>query len=153
MKTKEKQWLMVRANHNPSFWVLKAVSPEDYLYVSLEVSSDDKFSWFVDWRSCTVFPSGHTARGMKLVHMWATVVSSSKLMSSCPMLPYVALRKKNHFSSPWFWVRRVREKLETSVRRVAAKYWRSWEQFSFLFSLKIENKTSKKKKKKLTTRI
>ena len=31
---------MVRANHNPSFWVLKAVSPEDYLYVSLEVSSD-----------------------------------------------------------------------------------------------------------------
>ena len=31
---------MVTANHNPSFWVLKAVSPQDYLYVSLEVSSD-----------------------------------------------------------------------------------------------------------------
>ena len=41
-----------------------------------------------------VFPSGHTASGMKLVHMWATVVISSNLISSCPVLPYVALRKK-----------------------------------------------------------
>ena len=42
-----------------------------------------------------VFPSGHTARGTKVVHMWATVVISSKPTSSCPALPYVALRKKN----------------------------------------------------------
>lgn len=150
---------MVKANHNPSFWILKAVSPEDYLYVSLEVSSDGLRPAVAVWQIFLVcVPKvlyGFSQWSYSKRHEgWPYVGHCSDLFRTDIKLSNVTLcgfeKKKKHFSSQWFWVRRVREKLETLVRRVAAKYWRSWEQFSFLFSLQIENKTSKKK---LTTRI
>ena len=48
METKEKQWLMIWADYNTSFRVLKAASPEDFSRI--EVSSDGEMVAVTVWQ-------------------------------------------------------------------------------------------------------
>ena len=61
--------------------------------------------------SPVIFSSSHTAAGKRIVHTWTTMLIYRKFTSICPTLPWTALKKVS-FSSQWFYIRKVGEKIQ-----------------------------------------